>query len=518
MGIPATELFANNGKYQSYRIYVWLADKPDGPIWRLMDKEFDNFDRCTGKHVAFFVDPFQRSEWGADFLQQVGISKELADQVLAARSWAQGFYRERLSLNLAEHLRIGREHLPVAIVSLQWDAPSGVVCFLKNEHDLRDLFESLIRFAESPDDPHTWRSPNRRSPPRGAMRLLEEYLHPRFETQIREFPHNLLSVVKTTCAPGEIQHFVSTFRERGTRHPALYSTGHAEAAGSFGLFKSYVALSALDDLLGAVMGVRSVLDRVEQRHPGDPDVAELKQQFRRIGAIAEQIAALSLALQEAAVAENEDAAADAFAAFEGHVREFDLDQHLGNVLGEETFKAMQPPSREAVAASELIYLVSQRLDGLRRDLTAVLVGYCKASELEGRRIMKELLDREFRIVYECEGKRQTVERKKLDGLTLGSLACVFKGLQLAPGESAPRIPAAQLGRLLAKVTHSARNRFVHRDVLNDPEKLEEYRKLLGGENPTGLLQLMADSLRAIDGSATINPPLATTRIPPSGQL
>lgn len=508
MGLPATALLANNGKHQSYPFYVWLADEPDGPIWRLMDRAFDDWDHRTGEHLAFFVDPFQRREWGVEFLRMVNADQGLADEVLAAKSSAQRFYRERLSTNLAQHLRIGREFLPAAIVSLEWDAPSAAVCFLKGEDDLPNLFDDLIRLADSPDRRRLLDRPDRhRDPPsarsrpgtmHAATRRLATVLGDRFDVQTYDFPRPLAGAVESALDSRGIEYFVNQLRSQSERSRWVLGVDDRRSASGFGISKAYVALSSLDDLVAVAVELEELVGRVAERYRDDPDVHELRRQVHRLRMLEDRIAGLSHALRRAADEGDESAAAGAFDAFEIQAREFDLVRHLVGVLGPRTFGAMQPASREAVAASELIYLISRRMADLRRDMTAVLVGYWKASELEGRRVMLELFSRRFHVAYEHRGTTTTIERHEVGKFTLGNLRAVFHGLRLAPRESAPSIPSRQLATILASVTHGSRNRYTHNEVLTDPAKLERARNLMGCKNPVGLLPLLMASLEAVD--------------------
>jgi len=71
MGLPITAEVVQSGQHEAYPLYVWFIDHPDGPVWEEMDEAFDHWDDRTGPNLAFFVDPFQREGWAADFLRRV---------------------------------------------------------------------------------------------------------------------------------------------------------------------------------------------------------------------------------------------------------------------------------------------------------------------------------------------------------------------------------------------------------------------------------------------------------------
>lgn len=526
MGLPATAFLANNGRHQPYPFYVWLADHPDGPMWRLMDRAFEEWDARTGEHLAFFVDPFQKREWAEDFLRMVGADPGLAHEILGATASARQFYRERLSTNLAHHFRIGREFLPAAIVSLAWDAPSAAVCFLRNETDLPRLFHTLIDLDQSdssrrfldrggPPGP-SFEEPRRRLETSFSdTQRLAKMLDDKFDVQTYEFPRPLSRAIETALQPESVRYFVEQLRSEAARNHWVLGVDDPRHARGLGASKAYVALASLDDLVAVAMEIGALVGRVAERYSGDADAEALRRHVRRLREIQDQIAGLSEGIKRAAESGDDRAIIAAFDEFERGAREFDLVRHLIGVLGPKTFAALQPDSRDAVAASELIYLISRRLADLRRDLTAVLVGYWKASEREGRRVLVELLSRRFRVAYESKGTIATISRRDVDDLTLGSLRVVFGGLKLDPSDRAPSLPTQALATLLKEVTVRIRNPYTHRELLNDLTKLEHARNLMGCKNPIGVLPLLTAALEAID--PTLVPDVSDEAELPSSQ-
>lgn len=507
MGFPATALLANNGRHDSYPFYVWLADVPDGPLWRLMDQEFDLWDERTGRHLAFFVDPFQKPEWARKFLGMLDFDRGLTREVLQAGRAAQEFYRDRLSMNLARHFRIGREFLPAAIVATNWDAPSAVVAFLRGAAELQSLFDYLILLDRSERDGRDSSPPAQRAP-RGAhsfqrTRWLAQQLGDQFDVQIYEFPKPFATAVHTAFEPTSVHYFVEHLRKSGEDSPWLLGTGRYEAAQGFGLSKAYVALTSLDDILAVASEIGELTGRIVERYRGDPDVEQLRLRLQQLTELKKRIDDLSDHVQRAIERDDEAAAVDAFGPFEAYAREFDLVKHLITVLGARTFGALAPESRDAVAASELIYLLSLKINDLRRDLTGAMVGYWKASEREGRRVFHELIRRHFEVAFSVPHSPQQeatqVRASDVDRFTLGSLRKVFRGLVVLPREHAPQLPAHELGRLLTTVTFDERNPFSHFKMLT-PAELEAARNRMGCKNPVGVLPLFVSCLEAIDPS------------------
>ncbi len=499
MGLPATAFLANNGRYESYPFYVWLADLPDGPIWHLMDRAFDHWDRRTGEHLAFFVDPFQKPEWAKEFSAMMEFDGALTDEVLRASSAAREFYRDRLSMNLARHFRIGREFLPAAIVAVEWNAPSAAVCFLRNADDLERLFETLIVFNNARSPSHPSRTMQDRSQVFSRTREVAQHLGNGFDVQVYEFPRPLVATVREVFEPASVSYFVDQLREKAKRNSWILGVQKPESASGFGLSRAYVALASFDDVLAVAGEIDQLAGRLADRYPGDLDASRLRDSVRRLSDLKNRIDDLSATIRGAIEKGDEHAVLAAFGPFQDRVREFDLVKHLIEVLGARTFGGLGPESRDAIAASELIYLLSLKINDLRRDLTAVLVGYWKASERESRRVFDELLRRSFAVSYEYQGDNTRLTRGDIDRLTLGTLAVVFRGLHLSSSmRPIPPLPHKELGTLLSRVTHRDRNPYTHRRVLNSLPVLAHARNLMGCKNPVGILQLLATCLEQID--------------------
>jgi hypothetical protein len=59
MGFPLTsEQVVHRGRHMPFPFYAWFIERADGPVWQEIDEKFEDGDRHTGPHVAFFVDPF----------------------------------------------------------------------------------------------------------------------------------------------------------------------------------------------------------------------------------------------------------------------------------------------------------------------------------------------------------------------------------------------------------------------------------------------------------------------------
>lgn len=80
--------------------------------------------------------------------------------------------------------------------------------------------------------------------------------------------------------------------------------------------------------------------------------------MRRLSDLKNQIDNLSATIRGAIEKGDEYAVLAAFGPFQDRVREFDLVKHLIEVLGRENVGGLGPESRDAIAASELIYLLS----------------------------------------------------------------------------------------------------------------------------------------------------------------
>jgi len=478
--------------YGSYPFYVWFADGIENEIWNLMDTQFDYWHNKTEKNLAFFVDPFQKDEWAREHLTKNDYDQSLIDEILLARGTLQEYYRERLSTNIARHFRIGKEFLPIAVIALQWNAPVVVVCFLQNQNGLERLFEELIGLNQKPDKfirlSKTNQYQNESLECGRKTRLLWRELREKFDVQVYDIPVSFLDDVNIPIDPSSIDKLTTERKDYDQR--------------SFEFLTAKVAMASLNDLITVAEDIDKIICRIENRYGEDSDVEKLCSCLKQLRIQKEQIDKSLTEIRQAINNKDDIGVMDALKPLEKHARKFDLDEHLISILGIETVEALSAASKDAVTTSELIYLLSEVFNDLKRDLTGAMVGYWKASELEGRRVLLKLLSQKFELSYRANSypneKRTSITVSKVGYLTLGGLRKVFKGLNILPRERAPHLPSRELGKLLGKVTFNDRNEATHFKLITNPDDLQAARTRMGCQNPIGILPLLVSCLEAID--------------------
>ena len=230
MGVPITEYFITGWRERQQRFpyYVWIVDNPDGPLWQLLDEEFDQLDMQTGKQVAFFVDPFMKKQWAERFLDALQIDHILSKELLNTTKQVKTFYRERLTANICKHARIGKEFLPVALISLDWRDKWVVVCYLHNGEELKSLFDFL-----------TWRQRRQKYPDKTSYisygNLLRSLRKRGTEVQLIHLPNVFPDSLELKSKEKAISYFMSCFQKSSVWHDFLMArdTGVAAKNGYF---------------------------------------------------------------------------------------------------------------------------------------------------------------------------------------------------------------------------------------------------------------------------------------------
>lgn len=499
MGFPATEYLAKNGQGRDFPFYVWLADRPDGPVWRLMDEEFDRWDRETGRHVAFFVDPFQKPEWAEEFLASCHIDPALVAEILDLIPEVRDFYRGRLSRALCDRTRIGYEYLPCALISLRWNAPLCVACFLQDADDLRRLFQLLVQNALASSVNRL--VPEPRDPVRARTRaLLAELAEQRFHVQIHEFPGRLEAPALGVADRDAPEMFLQRYREITGHENRANFRGKTEAG--FGLAKGEASLAVLGDLAREAQALYPLAAALEGSQDRAAGRAPLRTALASLNGALRRIDDLNRRISQAAERAADDEIDRAFRAFARLDRSEDLEERLAKLLGRGIYNSLERESREAIQASETIYLLSERLQRLRLDMTGVLVGYWKAMEREGRRLLREASGRGHDLSFLEEKVRTFLRSEKIEGLSLGDLGFILKSIEMAPPSAPdPVLTCRKAGKLMRKVSEGARNPYTHRDLLQDFERLESARKKAGCNNRNGVLPLLVEALAALGAVA-----------------
>lgn len=495
MGFPATKYLAMGDRMEEFPFYVWLADNPDGPVWRLMDEEFDRWDRVTGRHVAFFVDPFQKEEWAVYFLQCCGLDPGLIQEILALLPRARNFYRGRLSRALCDSTRIGHEYLPFALISLRWNSPTCIACFLPGGNDLPRLFETLIRLSggalESPIA-----QPGGRAIFDRTRQVRTALADERFDVRIFEIPAGPAS------SAGEAAHIVAEGKFLQGYHESLRWESERRPSRDriqgFGLLKGDVFLTALDDLVGLATSLQPLTATLINRYPQDFDMVRLHEAVAHLNQALEKLDWLNgqflLAMER-----RDDLDIDrAFWEFAGLTRSAGSEDRIAELLGPGVYAALEPESRDAIQASEVIYQLSGRLQRLQRDLTGVLVGYWKAMEREGRRLLLEAARRGHDLIFQDKENKRSLRPEEIGGKSLGDLGFILKTIEMAPPPAEnPVLICRKAGKLMRRVSEGARNPYTHRDLLQDPERMESARSKAGCNNRNGVLPLLVEALAAL---------------------
>jgi len=517
MGFPFTRMdrfISGKDGENRFPYYLWIVDRPEGPLWRMMDDSFDEWDRRTGKSVAFFVDPFLKEEWAREFFCAVPTGEKLGASVLAIARQLQVFYRGKLSENLCRHARIGQEFLPAALVSCDWRDSAVVICYLRDAEDMERLFESLIRKAS--EQAHRIRVHNASQ----HAGLLSDLSKEGFQVQWISLPGVLYEDLREPIEGAPESIFIERLRQT-TRWPGYWlpENDHSRFGrrlvpeqNSFGLSKAYVAMESLDDIVRLAVGFGPVMEslgRLQGNAPDNPDLHRIADYLDAFQSVMEEALRLAGLLRKAVESGDRDGVnkfLDQFNRSRACIgfRE-EVETRLRRLLGDNTIDAITHISLEAIRASEVYYMLSERVPDFQRDFTAALVGYWKACEEEGRRSIREMIGKGFAPSYQSGKKLCLLTYKEVEKATLGRLAEAFGSLKLSAGDFEKEISTDPLGNVLSRLTREVRNPYTHRKLLTDPEELKKGRTLVGCENPGGALPLLVYVMEEIAGSPATGP-------------
>lgn len=499
MGLPITAEIMQSGGHEAFPLYVWLIDGPDGPVWRELDESFDYWDERTGRGLAFFVDPFQKAAWAADFLPRV-VGGDGANAVLAAKRQVQRFFRERLAEAARAELWLPADLLPIAIIGCRWDARKIIVCPLANRRGVVTVLESMSTLGRSwrplplygaPDAP-TNQSRWTTGEEAQRLRAVESVLtRAGLASQPRDFrPSSLSRVARETIQAmptGPFSAWLQSEEMRTSREGALH-LGRAVSCAGF---------AALDDVvaLARQLAERTSLEVIAR--PQDPYVRDVAAILRRLTSLTEKLHALRTSLNEVStsVGLSEDerltAGADRVLGLGLTIPALDVDQRLENLLGQETFARLSPTSRSALRASETISALSEAISELHEDMSAVLLGYWKAAEVEGRRLILEIAGRAGGMPVWNQKARAVetlCEPAAIEQLSAGGVGWALVNARFPTTGLWCGLPLAALGVRLQQMSTKARNRFIHREVLDDLAALEHARDLVA-RPPEGILPI-----------------------------
>jgi hypothetical protein len=489
MGLPPNG-FPNQCPHGDFPMYVWLADNQENIISNYMTDHFDYWHNKTGEKLAFFLDPFVNDEWSRELLQSNNFSPVLIDELLLTCSALRPYFQDRISLNIAEHFRIGKEFLPIAIISLHWKAKSAIVCFIRTGEELGRLFDELIKKNIVKQDRFDFKKCLTKT------RYLFFELKKNFDARVYDFPDDFVDELNTIFDPKSIGKFLHEKRNESTNPTRVSKNADNDQTYGFAASSAKVMWSSFRDLI-------SVAEKISEGYENRPidiqDIEKIKECLARLRTQKQHVDEFFILFDQEKGKDNGDVEKilNALEPLEKQAHELNLDDHVKRLLGEKTVEHLTSRSKNAIAASELIYRLSKEFNDLRRDLTGAMIGYWKASEIEGRRIISELLSKKFEVFYYPKGNKTEISKKKIDEITLGTLRLIFKKLNIEPKEKDPHLPSQQLAELLKDVTFTDRNKASHTSVINNYAQLEAARIRMGCKNPTGLLPLLISSLALI---------------------
>lgn len=492
MGHSITAEVVQRGKREAYPLYVWFIDDPDGPVWQEMDKAFDTWNARTGPHLAFFVDPFQREEWATSFLSEILDSRSVRP-VLRARKEAQRFFRERLAERACSELWIPSEALPVAIVACRWNGRSTLACPLADRQSVRLLLEALSDLGKQIGPMERYVSPfEDRISPRDEterLRVIEDVLRKARLSSRRLFINSggVSRIARDAVDEEAIGPFM---RWLDRESPAPENESHL--AGSL----TRAGLASFDDLLSLASDLVGRARNTALRNPNDRDarfVAQFLPEFlalvRNLHDGRNRLSAIA-ARRDLSEEERITQAAHEVLHLRLEIGDRGVDGRLVERMGDDTFRKLSEDSRAALRASEAIYTLSEAISELHEDLSAVLLGYWKASEIEGRRLIVDLValsggvpvwNGRTRSVDMIENRRQVLEE-----FTAGTVGWVLQNARFAPDSRWCGLPLPQLGERYQLMSRTARNRFIHRTNLQDTHELATARGLVA-DQPDGIL-------------------------------
>jgi hypothetical protein len=524
MGFPINNPdIVRHGQPGAFPIYVWFLDVADGPVWEEMDEAFGRWDAFTGEHVAFFVDPFVKDAWAVAFVESVIGNRDASRALLEARREAQNYFRNRLAERACRQLWIPRERLPLALVGCRSDARTMIAVPLGSRADVERVLWTLTTIAqEMPSSPY--RDPRRRfeagenswrvgDEEQRLKRIEAELLHARFANRRMQFEEGM-SVFGQ--GPGQDDWLGPI-----SRRASLHLTGSRSAPRDLTGAVTQVALGAFDDLLRLAGSITSDAEDLASRYPDDVQAAKMARDARALCEALQTLRSLRSKLDmlmQASTAPDDERLAEAAAVMlEANFRLPGLDSNARVIarLGEETYTRLQELSRGALVASETICALSEAVSELHLDLSAVLLGYWKASEIEGRKLIVDLITYAGGVPV-WDPKRGAVEllddpAQVRKAFTAGNVGFALRNARFEDPSVWSGLRLLELGQKFNEMSDAARNRFVHRENLQDLTSLAIARRLVATP-PDGILpatvRCMTEVERAEAGS-NLQPPLVT---------
>lgn len=506
MGFSITADIVQGGRQEAYPFYVWFIDNPDGPVWEEMDAAFDHWSEHTGPHLAFFVDPFQRDEWAQDFLGHF-LDRGAIQKLLDSRVLAKRFFRERLAERTCRELWIPEDRLPVAIIAARWNARKTVLCTLPSRDGVCRLLQELTLLgkrmgpierqpgAAAPEGPG-WYAPREDDWLKEVRSLLERLrlVHRTYDITTSDLTRIARNTVDR-AGVGPLQRFLADYSDISPRTLHLAGSVVRASAGS------------LDDMLVLADSLVRRAENVASMHPEEEDARELALSLpvffawmNELVRLRERLVALSRDSGRDE-AERMELGADVMLEFTANVHQADIDRRLIDLMGEEVFGRLLGDSRSALRASEAIFALSDAIHELHEDLSAVLLGFWKASEIEGRRLVIELMSRSGGIPV-WNYRTATVEivdnpAKIRSEFTAGSVGWVLQNARFSRESPWCRLELPQLGERYHQMVQVTRNRFIHRDNLTDSTEASTSR-LRVAKCPDGILPTADRCITALE--------------------
>ncbi len=494
MGLPITAEVVQSGRQEAYPLYVWLIDHPEGPVWQEMDESFERWNDQTGPYLAFFVDPFQRKEWAMGFLARA-LDREAVANLLACRGLVQRYFRERLAERACREMWIPQDRLPIAVIASRWNAGRAVLCSIPTREAVRRLLVHLTDFG-------------RQHPP------LERWprLHSADEESLRRGENERLAAIESLCGRLELEHrifkittgeFSRIGREAIDTHalgPLVQWLERAGVRGGSGAHLSgsatRVSLASLDDMILLAHDLVGRADGLVSRFPYNADVRAIARALPLFVSLMTDMHTLREKLR---VLAHDDSCNEQERMYRGAeclgelsrlVAAVEVDARLEALIGHETYWRLLENSRAALRSSEAIHALSDAVHELQEDLSAVLLGFWKASEIEGRRLLLDLLDRSGGIPVwnDREGRIEVIRdsRRIEREYTAGTLSWVLRNARFPHDSPWCGLPLPQLGERFAQMVRVARNRFIHREMLRDISEATRSRNLVACP-PDGIL-------------------------------
>ncbi|MCC7434223.1 MAG: hypothetical protein IT363_06025 [Methanoregulaceae archaeon] len=268
-------------------------------------------------------------------------------------------------------------------------------------------------------------------------------------------------------------------------------------------------LASFDDLLALASDVVDRARGVAQRNPDDRDARYVADYLPEFLGLTRQLHDIRGRLANIARARfsNEDEqiaiAAEELESFRIPAPLVEVDRRIEERMGRETFQRLMEESRSALRSSEAICALSEAISELHEDLSAVLLGYWKASEIEGRRLIVELIDRcgGVPVWDEKTGSIEILEDRQwvLERFTAGAVGWKLQKVRFPSSSKWCGLPLPQLGERYLQMSRTARNRFLHKENLRDTHELARARSLVA-DQPDGILPTTVRCMDEIAGA------------------